>query len=65
MKQRALELGLDPEWAHSRTTVSNYIYGITRPDENWLTLFALAFELTHEEMGVLAFSHSFRERAAA
>ena len=65
MAKRARELGLDPKAARSRTTVSNYLFGITTPDEDWLTLFALAFELTAEEMGELAYAHSFRALAAA
>lgn len=65
MRARALELGLDPEIARSRSTVGNYLYGDTVPDDDWLTLFALAFELSAEEMGELAFSHSFRSLTAA
>ncbi len=64
MRKCAGELGLDPKLARSRSTVGNYLYGTTAPDEDWLTLFALAFELTQEEMGELAFSHSFRRQAA-
>lgn len=65
MKRRVRELGLDPELARGRTTIANYMYGYTSPDDDWLTLFALAFELTPEEMGELTFSHSFRALAAA
>lgn len=65
MKRRAGELGFDPEIARSRSTVANYLYGDTTPDDDWLSLFAIAFELTDEEMGELAFSHSFRPLAAA
>lgn len=65
MAGRAEELGLDPAMARSRSTIGNYLYGDTTPEEDWLTLFALAFELTGEEMGELAFSHSFRPLAAA
>lgn len=65
MKLRAVEFGLDPEIARSRTTVANYLYGDTTPDDDWLTLFALSFELDEAEMGELAFSHSFRLLTAA
>lgn len=65
MRQKAADLGLDPEIAKSRTTVSNYLYGDTTPDDDWLTLFALSFELDETEMGELAFSHSFRTLTAA
>jgi hypothetical protein len=65
MKRRARELGYDPAIAKSRSTVGNYLYGDTTPEDDWLTLFAVAFELTQEEMGELAFSHSFRLPAAA
>ncbi len=59
MAKRAGEMGLDPKLARSRSTVGNYLYGDTTPDEEWMTLFAVAFELTPEEMGELAFSHTF------
>jgi len=65
MKKRALELGFDPQMARSRATVSNYVYGETAPDEDWMTLFALAFELTPEEMGELAYANTFRALTAA
>lgn len=65
MARRALELGLDPKLAKTRSTVSNYLYGDTTPEEDWLTLYALAFELAPEEMGELAYAHSFRALAAA
>ncbi len=64
LARRAGDLGINPEIARSRSTIGNYLYGDTTPDEEWLTLFALAFELTQEEMGELAFSHSFRRQAA-
>lgn len=64
-RQRAQELGFSPEAVRSRSTIGNYFYGDTVPDDDWLTLFARAFELTTEEMGELAFSHSFRAYAAA
>lgn len=65
MRHRARELGYDPDIAKSRSTVGNYLYGDTTPEDDWLTLFAVAFELTEEEMGELAFSHSFRALTAA
>lgn len=65
MKRRARELGYDPRIARSKSTIGNYLYGNTSPDDDWLTLFAVAFELTKEEMGELAFSHSFRIPTAA
>jgi len=65
LRRRARELGLDPKIARSRSTVGNYLYGDTVPEEDWLSLFAVAFELTNEEMGELAFSHSFRALTAA
>jgi hypothetical protein len=65
MKQKARQLGYDPDIARSKSTIGNYLYGNTAPDEDWLTLFAIAFELTDEEMGELAFSHSFRVPTAA
>lgn len=65
MQRRAAELAMDPKMAKSRATVSNYIYDETAPDEDWMTLFALAFELTPEEMGELAYANTFRTLAAA
>lgn len=65
MKKRALELDLDPKMAKSRATVSNYLYNETAPDEDWMTLFALAFDLTPSEMGELAYANTFRALTAA
>lgn len=65
LKRYAIENGWNPDIPKSRSTVSNYLYGDTVPEDDWLTLFAVAFELTHEEMGELAYSHTFRLPAAA
>ncbi len=65
MRRRALELGMDPKMAKSRATVSNYMYGETGPDQDWMTLFAKSFELTPAEMGELAFANTFRALTAA
>ncbi len=65
MEKRARELGYNPKAVRTRSTINNYLYGDTTPDDDWLTLFATAFELTAEEMGELAYSHTFRFRCAA
>ncbi len=65
LEEKAPKLGYDPKIARSRSTVNNYLYGDTTPDDDWLTLFATAFELTCEEMGELAYSHTFRFCSAA
>jgi hypothetical protein len=61
MRRRAQELGLVPEGANSRSTVSNYIHGETVPDDDWLRLFAVSFLLTDEEKIGLALAHIFGE----
>jgi hypothetical protein len=50
MQKRAPEFGRDPELAHSRSTVSKYLRGQSKPDEDWLELFALTFDLTGVQM---------------
>lgn len=65
MREKARELGYNTKVARSKSTIGNYLYGDTSPDDDWLTLFAMTFELTKEEMGELAFSHSFRLPTAA
>ncbi len=65
LKKYAVENEWDLQIPKSRSTVSNYLYGDTVPEDDWLTLFAVAFELTHEEMGELAYSHTLRLPSAA
>jgi hypothetical protein len=65
MVQWAVDHGKDPKIARGRAMVGHYLTGEHKPDEHWMTLFALAFELNHEEIGELGYARWFRFASAA